>query len=1129
MSRPQRFLCSLLLSVGLTACGSDPAGVGEIGADTGADARPADALTDVGEDPVDTRSDAPDAPSDSGDPSDVPVDLTADLDLGSDSDAAPETGGDVVPDQGDAASDAEPELPEIDIRVDALPDVEEDAVELGPNNAPILSATDPAYARVGALMAHPVAAHDLDGDGVLVALVDGPPGLVYDAAEGGLRWTPGAEDQRVHRVTISATDGRDSSELELEIRVRADTIVATPESAVTDVRVPADSPPPDPLRSVVAFTATPGEFEPRSLRLYASGATLERATVQFSAERADGVEFPAGSFDVRAVKRWFQAGTDHRITGARVLVPELLLRDPQLVRSAEGRNEVRLSDGSYLDVSESAELSTRVVVAPADLPIQDVAAFAGLEVVEGTNEALWITVEVPADQPAGIYVGELTVYDDDRPVEWLPLHIEVLPFRLEPSPITQSVYYRAELSDDWPEGSISSEFKSESQLAAELQNMVDHGLTNPTVYQSAESDLFERYLTLRAESGMADQPVYLVRENAIFFRRTPEEFAANIVDVINRSQELGATDVYFMGRDEARTEDLLAQRDAWAAVRDAGGHVWAAGYRSTSWLGEGNHELMGDVQDLLICAYRPSAQEAALWHESGGQIFVYENPQGGLEYPEVYRRNFGLLLWQENYDGAMTYAWQDSFGNGWNDFDHERMRDFNFAYPTVDGVIDTIQWEGYREGVDDLRYLATLVAAIDRAAASGADPTEAEDWLETLQTEPLARTELDAVRDTMVGHILALREVTSTTGALVTIENVRLGGFESGAIPLAWSTSERARSWVEWGRTRALGNHTPVSQSLRREHTHQVPVPRPEGIVYIRGVTEDASGLAVNTPTFEIDLDVAPRIVLGPPTPEDGESVSALRVRGVIDSDKRASAFVDIDRSLLGWWGFSEDAAADSSSWARPTTLQNGAGELGAGWLGRGLEMDGVDDYLSVGDLGIPENGTATIEAWIRLNSLPVDAGGAIGLFTQVYLHPVNDHIYFRGTNDWFRSSSNLTVGVWHHIVLSWAGDTGTARLWIDAKELPMNVQGEPEEILSFEDFRIGRSFGYFDGAMDEVRVWNRVLSGDEVRASYDANRGEFFAADFDGLAPGAHTFQVTAADSLDQLSVTPTRTVTVE
>lgn len=37
------------------------------------------------------------------------------------------------------------------------------------------------------------------------------------------------------------------------------------------------------------------------------------------------------------------------------------------------------------------------------------------------------------------------------------------------------------------------------------------------------------------------------------------------------------------------------------------------------------------------------------------------------------------------------------------------------AYPTSDGVVGTLQWEGCREGADDLRYLATLLATIEAA------------------------------------------------------------------------------------------------------------------------------------------------------------------------------------------------------------------------------------------------------------------------------------------------------------------------------------------------------------------------------------------------------------------------------
>ena len=62
----------------------------------------------------------------------------------------------------------------------------------------------------------------------------------------------------------------------------------------------------------------------------------------------------------------------------------------------------------------------------------------------------------------------------------------------------------------------------------------------------------------------------------------------------------------------------------------------------------------------------------------------------------------------------MDFAYQFPYGkNIWNDYDDlsdgTLYRDHVFAYPTSNGVIDTIQWEGWREGVDDTRYVASLI------------------------------------------------------------------------------------------------------------------------------------------------------------------------------------------------------------------------------------------------------------------------------------------------------------------------------------------------------------------------------------------------------------------------------------
>jgi hypothetical protein len=143
----------------------------------------------------------------------------------------------------------------------------------------------------------------------------------------------------------------------------------------------------------------------------------------------------------------------------------------------------------------------------------------------------------------------------------------------------------------------------------------------------------------------------------------------------------------------------------------------------------GTFEAMGDLLDVAVLAGRPDPEEAAKYHSVGSRAFTYAYPQVGPEEPETFRRNFGLV---------------------WNDFDSDRYRDHNFTYPTVNGVVDTVQWAGYREAADDTRYIATLLAAID--ACRDADVrAAAQAWVDALDPQ----RDLYEVRAEMVTHIRA--------------------------------------------------------------------------------------------------------------------------------------------------------------------------------------------------------------------------------------------------------------------------------------------------------------------------------------------------------------------------------------
>ena len=168
--------------------------------------------------------------------------------------------------------------------------------------------------------------------------------------------------------------------------------------------------------------------------------------------------------DWRVVKQWMQAGHDV-LPSERRLVPELLLHDDGLVEVENGENYVRLVDGERVWVSEPGTLTGAVTVPVADFDVRDAAALLPFDLPDDTSRQLWLEFDVPADAPPGDWGSVVTLTVGGVPRAWVPITVEVLPVQLVASPLIYSVYYRAKLDDAWPNGSISSEFRSPAQMA----------------------------------------------------------------------------------------------------------------------------------------------------------------------------------------------------------------------------------------------------------------------------------------------------------------------------------------------------------------------------------------------------------------------------------------------------------------------------------------------------------------------------------------------------------------------------------------------------------------------------------------------------------------------------------------
>ena len=479
--------------------------------------------------------------------------------------------------------------------------------------------------------------------------------------------------------------------------------------------------------------ASPGEYEPATFMLLPSRETT--VTFDRSDLRSEAGLLRSEVIDLRVVKVWYQAGINIGEVSQRLLTPELLLKDQGLVE---------------VDHRKKANV-VRNMDAPRDAKELQPVHIEALE-----PRQFWLTIHVPEDAAPGEYTGKIVVHAAGLGDRELTVKLLILPIKLEEPHLEYSLYYRGCLRAGSPPF-VSSEHKTAQQLEAEFRNMKAHGITNPNVYQRFTQPYLDQYLDARARAGL--------RMDSLYYLGVGTGSASNDAQIAKRLaliertlayfRSKGAGEVYFHGSDEAHGEALKRQRKMWQAVHEAGGKVFVA--CSTGFFG-----LVGDLLDCPVVS-RQSPADVPRVHAHGHKMHNYSNPPGAIEQPCTYRYHVGLWLARSGMDGLQTYAYQHGEGPGkmmghiWDDFDNKIYRSIAFAYPTADGVVDTLQWEGLREGIDDVRYLATLRKAIATARTSPRPATvkltrQAEAWLRDLDIEG----DLQAVRRRMAEWITAL-------------------------------------------------------------------------------------------------------------------------------------------------------------------------------------------------------------------------------------------------------------------------------------------------------------------------------------------------------------------------------------
>ena len=207
-----------------------------------------------------------------------------------------------------------------------------------------------------------------------------------------------------------------------------------------------------------------------------------------------------------------------------------------------------------------------------------------------------------------------------------------------------------------------------------------------------------------------------------------------------------------------------------------------------------------------------------------------------------------------------------------------------------------------------------------------------------------------------------------------------------------------------------------------------------------------------------------------------------------------------VTSGLAGWWKFDEGTGTVAFDSSGKNANGNWQGTLGSQWTTNSKvgayagNFNGSNNYVNVGNWGsFPAQGT--ISFWTNTaalasypNALTTNYnGGNAGIrfeqsgggFTAVI---GNDG----GTYNGFTYTSGMAINTWYHVVLTWDTSTNSvAGYWNGVRVFSAS---NSYWATTIPNFAIGEGFNtlrYWNGKIDDVRIYKRALSAIEINQLY--------------------------------------------
>ena len=417
------------------------------------------------------------------------------------------------------------------------------------------------------------------------------------------------------------------------------------------------------------------------------------------------------------------------------------------------------------------------------------------KIKRGDVRMLVVTIVLPATAEPGVYHGTLTLGANENIRISLPINLRILGFHLVQPKKRLGLYYsyhhyksswtRLELRDirshggsilvdALPPPSITMEANGDvrvdmARVRATITLLRQYGFTPPYMVPLPVDRMYNLAQTrLREVSGKRfgkkNGNFEYIAKSKPFMRIDCAVISA--LNKLQRSLKTGPLIIYWMDEifDHHRLPKWLAMAKATRPLTNDPIYVTLyTGYRTEKmmdevspyvnircyhggmidwWLANTTKELAKTNWPVprarnwwrVACGHT-FAELANDLHRNHATAWVYYN-QMDIQYrpPECERIINGYWLWMSPFTASVPWCYR-IFGNR---FSAMASRSLNFGFvfhdPKAHKLVGTLGWEAYRQGYNDLSYLATLQKAIRQAPAGSRAVRAAQHWLEQIRT-----------------------------------------------------------------------------------------------------------------------------------------------------------------------------------------------------------------------------------------------------------------------------------------------------------------------------------------------------------------------------------------------------------